>query len=90
MSARTPHTLTNLEAIMTELVRVRTQGYATVDQEVELGLRSIAVPISNARGLVIAALNSGLSASTEPIEAVVQNYLQPLLEVGQELAGILS
>jgi IclR family pca regulon transcriptional regulator len=90
LSARTPHTLTNLEAIMAELERARIQGYAAVDQEVEIGLRSIAVPIRNARGIVIAALNTGLSASPEPMGVVVENYLQPLLEVREELAGILS
>lgn len=75
---------------MAELERARIQGYAAVDQEVEIGLRSIAVPIRNARGVVIAALNTGLSASPEPMGVVVENYLQPLLEVREELAGILS
>ena len=90
MSARTPNTLTDMEAVMAELNRVRTQGYATVDQEVEIGLRSIAVPLRNARGAVVAALNTGLSASPEPMAVLVDNYLQPLLQVSLELSGILS
>lgn len=90
MSARTPNTLTDIEAVMAELNRVRTQGYATVDQEVEIGLRSIAVPLKNARGTVVAALNTGLSASPEPMTVLVDNYLQPLLKLSQELSGILS
>ncbi|MDF2442428.1 MAG: IclR family transcriptional regulator, pca regulon regulatory protein, partial [Subtercola sp.] len=43
--ARTPRTLHTRADIEAELVRVRSQGYALVDQELELGLRSIAVPV---------------------------------------------
>ena len=48
-SARTRYTKTDLDAIMAELDRVRGQGYALIDQEVEMGLRSIAVPAERAR-----------------------------------------
>jgi len=44
---------------MTELRRGRAQGYAIIDQELELGLCSIAVPLMNARGQVVAAIHIG-------------------------------
>lgn len=88
--ARTPFTLTDPDAILHELETVRLQGYAAVDQEVEIGLRSIAVPLKNARGLVVAALNTGLPISDETMPVVVEHYLGALLETSRELAGILN
>ncbi|MDS7594442.1 IclR family transcriptional regulator domain-containing protein [Agrobacterium tumefaciens] len=90
IQARTMHTLTDVDAIMSELRLVQIQGYAAVDQEVELGLRSLAVPVKNARGLVIAALNIGLATSPEPIADVVEAYLPALRQVSRELQGVLS
>ncbi|MEA5455950.1 IclR family transcriptional regulator C-terminal domain-containing protein [Sinomonas sp. JGH33] len=58
----TPRTLTSREAIEAELARVRTQGYAVVDQELEVGLRSVAVPVLGADGRTVAAINLALSA----------------------------
>ncbi|MGE7368982.1 IclR family transcriptional regulator domain-containing protein [Neorhizobium sp. NPDC001467] len=88
--ARTSHTLRDMDAVMAELARVRTQGYAAVDQEVELGLRSVAVAVRNARGVVVAALNTGLAASPEPMEDVVKAYLPPLRQVSDELRAVLA
>ena len=89
LPARTSHTLTDAAAILQELARVRAQGYAVIDQEVELGLRSIAVPVLNARGKVVAALNFGLPARGEPLQSVVDHYLTALLRVQTELRRVL-
>lgn len=88
--ARTPYTLNTVEAVMGELSRVRSQGYAAVDQEVEPGLRSVAVPLRNARGAVVAALNTGLAASPEPMAEVIEAYLPSLQKVSRELQGVLA
>lgn len=90
MPARTAHTLHDIDKVMAELVTVKTQGYAMVDQEVEIGLRSLAVPVRNARGIVIAALNIGLAASPEPMADVVAAYLPSLQKVSGELQRVLS
>lgn len=88
--ARTPYTLNTVEAVMGELSRVRSQGYAAVDQEVEPGLRSVAVPLRNAHGTVVAALNTGLAASPEPMAEVIEAYLPSLQKVSRELQGVLA
>ncbi|OLP62596.1 IclR family transcriptional regulator [Xaviernesmea oryzae] len=88
--ARTEHTITEIEALMDALATVRRQGYATIDQEVEIGLRSIAVPLVNMRGRVVAALNVGLAARGEPMEAMADRYLPALKAVQAELAGMLT
>lgn len=88
--ARTALTLIEIEALMDELVATRQRGYALIDQEVELGLRSIAVPVNNVRGQAVAALNVGLSASAASMEDLVERYLPALLSVQSELARMLA
>lgn len=88
--ARTALTLIEIEALMDELVATRQRGYALIDQEVELGLRSIAVPVNNVRGQTVAALNVGLSASAASMEDLVERYLPALLSVQSELARMLA
>ncbi len=56
LEPRTPKTNTNPEALRKALERVRQQGYAVEDQESEVGMRSIAAPIRNAAGEVVAAI----------------------------------
>ena len=88
--ARTALTVTDLDALMDILRQVREQGYALIDQEVELGLRSIAVPLTSIRGQTVAALNVGLSAGAEPVSALCERYLPALRRVQAELAQVLA
>jgi IclR family transcriptional regulator, pca regulon regulatory protein len=89
LPARTPRTLTEPKALMAELARIRAEGYAVNDQEVELGLRSIAVPLSNARGQVIAALNIGFAAGPEPMDTVIAALVPYLRAVAAQLGAVL-
>lgn len=57
LEALTPGTLTDPDALRAELDKVRAQGWCLVDQELELGLRSIAVPVFAPDGTVAAAMN---------------------------------
>ncbi|WP_113446863.1 IclR family transcriptional regulator domain-containing protein [Rhizobium cremeum] len=88
--ARTQRTVTDVDALMAELEAVRESGYALIDQEVEIGLRSIAVPLKTMRGKTIAALNVGLAATAEPADILVERYLSSLLAVQADLAGMLT
>ena len=90
MPPRTPRSLTTLAAVLAELARVRGQGYAIIDEEVELGLRSIAVPLLTARGRTVAALNIGLAAAAQPAEAIPGRFLPALLRAQGELRGMLG
>jgi IclR family transcriptional regulator, pca regulon regulatory protein len=62
-----------------DLERVRAQGYCVVDQELEIGLRSMAVPIHAADGQVIAAMNVSLHVSRGSIDAARREML-PLMQ----------
>ncbi len=57
LAAPTPFTITDPHALRAEIDRVREQGWALVDQELEVGLRSIAAPIYSPAGETIAAIN---------------------------------
>lgn len=89
LSPRTPFSRTDPEEILAEIGRVRAQGYALIDQEVELGLRSLAVPLISARGRVVAALNTGVAAVQAEPDALAALYLPALLKVQDGLRRIL-
>lgn len=76
----TDRTLTEPSALRAELDRVRDQGWALVDGELEPGLRSIAAPLHAKDGTVVAAVNVSTSATRDPVEALVDRYLPHLLE----------
>jgi len=84
--ARTPKSLCTRPELEHELQVVRDNGYAVVDEEVELGLRTIAVPIRNTRGVVVAALNVAVHASRIAVEDMPE-LLLPLLAPAQEALG---
>lgn len=86
---RTPRTLTDPEMIISELGRIRANGYALIDQEFEIGLRSIGVPLLNARGDTLAAMNIAVPAIQSNIDQLVELYLPAMLRVQDELRGVL-
>ncbi|MEV4686409.1 IclR family transcriptional regulator domain-containing protein [Microbacterium sp. LWH3-1.2] len=74
----TERTLTTAGALREELARVREQGWALVDGELEPGLRSVAVPLHDRRGDVVAAINVSTSATRDTVQHVLEEYLPPL------------
>lgn len=89
LTPRTPWSLTGLDEIMSVIAGVREKGYAVIDQEVELGLRSIAVPVLNAHGEVVAALNTGMAAVASDPDDLVRDYLPALLKTRNGIQRIL-
>jgi len=87
LKALTPKTLRSVSSLTAELDRVRRQGYALVDEELEIGLRSIAVPVRNRSGRVVAAMNSGVHAARVRPEEMLKRFL-PVLKEGAERLGI--
>lgn len=74
----TPNTITTREALRTELAAVRKQGFVISDDELEGGLRGVAVPVRDHGGRVFAAANVSLHANGVP-EAAVQSEVVPRL-----------
>jgi IclR family pca regulon transcriptional regulator len=75
----TPHTITAPDALVAELERVREQGWALVDQELEEGLRSVAAPGRGTDGSVVAAVNVSTHASRTTTEHLRSTVLPALL-----------
>ena len=83
LRANTERTIVDIDRLMAELERVRDQGYALINQELELGLCSIAVPLRNRFGKTIAALNVGAPAAHVSPEQMVEQFF-PLLQDAAE------
>lgn len=74
----TPRTITDPKRLRATLDRVASQGFAMIDQELELGLRSIAVPVHDGSGAVAAALNVSMHASRGNADSARRELLAPL------------
>ncbi|MHA6693351.1 IclR family transcriptional regulator domain-containing protein [Homoserinimonas sp. A520] len=85
----TSHTITTREALVVELGRVREQGWAMVDQELENGLRSIAAPIWHG-STVMAAINVSTTANSHTVESIQENLLPPLKQTAERISRDLT
>lgn len=76
--AVTPQTILDPVAIRAQVMKARREGFALVDQEAEIGFRSIAMPLRRYDGRVVAALNVGMQTERGGI-AVLRDQVLPLL-----------
>jgi IclR family transcriptional regulator, pca regulon regulatory protein len=88
LAALTPQTLTRPDKLRAEITRARKQGYALVDQELELGLRTLAVPLIDAAGQVVAAINVSVHASV-PADRLIDVCLPALKQTQASLRALL-
>jgi IclR family pca regulon transcriptional regulator len=86
----TDRTLASVEQIRQVLRSVRRDGYAIVDQELELGLRSMAVPVQNHMGRVVAAINVGAHGQRVSVQDMQTRFLPYLRAAAQELCLLLG
>jgi IclR family pca regulon transcriptional regulator len=86
----TAKTITTSTALRAELKKVHDQGYAIIDQELEMGLRTIAVPIINSAGHAIAATSVGLNTARATISDMKRLILPVLKEAAEELALLVG
>ncbi|OYX88272.1 MAG: IclR family transcriptional regulator [Azorhizobium sp. 32-67-21] len=89
LERRTPQTVANMVALKDAVEASRRQGYTLIDQELEMGLRSIAVPVRNRRSEVIAALNVGTQAGRTSADTMKTRFLPVLIDAGERIAASL-
>jgi len=85
----TPRTIVDRDALEAELGRVAAEGYALVDDELEIGLRSIAVPVVHG-GEVVAALNVSTQSGTSSSDVARGTFVPPLLAASTAIADDLA
>jgi IclR family pca regulon transcriptional regulator len=89
----TPHTtrtVNSIEKLRLALRNVRRNGYALVDQEYEVGLRSLAVPVHSSSGRVVATVNLSGNAPRLSVLEMQSRYLTPLRNAANELSVFLN
>jgi IclR family acetate operon transcriptional repressor len=87
LPASTPRTLTTLAALQEDLAQVRNRGYATDDEEHELGVACVAVPVFDRAGTAVAAISvSGpaprINADKAGLAALLRGHADALLRGG--------
>ena len=87
--AYTPKTLTSIPQIKKAIFQVRKDGYSIVDEELESGLRSIAVPVSTRSNHVVAAINVGTHVSRVDRTTLIRQCLPALQEGARSLRNVL-
>ena len=90
LQALTERTVVSESGLARELDRVREHGWAVVDQELEPGLRSVAAPLRNASGEVVAAINISTAGSPGSTTSVRQKYLPALQATAAAISADLA
>ncbi len=87
--AFTQHSITDRGLLRQEIEKADERGFSLVSEELELGLRSIAVPIVNKRGQVVAAINVGTQCGRESEVQFIERIVPSLQQAAQEIESLL-
>lgn len=85
LQSLTPNTVTSKVKLRAEIEKVRLEGYSIVDQELEVGLGSISVPVRNPEGRVLAALNVCCPSSRSSLDEMRTRILPELTQAAQKI-----
>lgn len=85
----TPYTITDAQRLYAEVEKARINGYAVVEQQLQLGVRGIALPLKNRNGQVIAALSVSIPMAGESCESALARVLPILQETANTLINHL-
>jgi IclR family transcriptional regulator, pca regulon regulatory protein len=88
LSPLTPHTVCDRERLALILRETARDGFALVSEELEIGLRSIAVPILDRAGLALAALNVSVQASRTSAETMQSEFLPRMQAASAEITAV--
>ena len=83
--ANTPKTVTDRTTLARLIGKAREDGYAVVDEELELGLRSIAVPIRDRDGRVVAAINISTQSARTSLAQMKREFLPRLQDAAASI-----
>lgn len=87
--ARTSRTKTAIADIQRELAAVRADGFSLVDEELEIGLRSLSVPIFDAQGRTVCAINVSVQTARMDVPTLLDTALPVLFRARDDLKRVL-
>ncbi len=90
LKALTPKTVIDKQVLQGIIRRVGSDGFALTDEELELGLRSVAVPIRTRSGRIVAAMNIGVHAARVSTAEMIHSLLPILREHAQSATEFLN
>jgi IclR family pca regulon transcriptional regulator len=86
----TPNTIIYLKDLVLELEKIREQGYAVNDEELAIGLRSIAAPVRGARGKMVAAINISVPGSRISRQELEQKLAPKVVDTAHLISSSLG
>lgn len=86
----TEHTHTRLDELAEILEQVRKQGYCITNQELELGLLSMAVPVLDAAGNTVAAINVGTQSARFSAAELSRRFLRKFIDTQALLKPLIK
>lgn len=89
LKAYTSHTIASKDRLRIELTRIRLQGWAISEQQLELICRGVAVPLIDRRGDLVGALNVTMPIGHESSEDAVARVLPVLQETARAMRNLI-
>ena len=86
----TSNTITSKSVLLQEINKVKNQGWSISDQELEFGLRSIAVPILNKSQEIVASINISTTVQNSTLESMEATFLPELKITAQRISDDLT
>jgi len=89
LAPRTPKTIVDADKLLQTLAQVRRQGWAMINEELELGLISLAVPIRDRAGRVVAAINVSSQPQRQSAASMQKIFLPRLQQVAERISALM-
>ena len=90
LEPRTEHTIRTRDELEAVLADVRRQGWALVDEELEIGLRSLAAPLRDASGRAVAAMNVSTHAGRTTADEIRAHIVPEVLATSSSIGDALA
>jgi IclR family pca regulon transcriptional regulator len=90
IEAYTPYTITDVQALFDRVQADRAQGFSIIDEELERGLRALAVPIFDGAGQVVGAINLSTHSTRTTRSEMRDSFLPQLMQIAAQLSPSLT
>jgi IclR family pca regulon transcriptional regulator len=85
-----PNAKVSLDELRSELVKIREDGWAVQDEELAFGLRSVAAPVYDSTGRVVAGANVAVQSRDWSSQRIVRELRPMIVQTCEEISGLLG